>query len=190
VPIFQKKGLCFYAIFCRHCTPRGFLQQAVVFQKRWTTNGLPEIVEPHITVKAQSGLTEDMNWLNKFKEIFLWFPQFKLSLTAPVSSTHNEVVWLGVDSNHICELHRHLVHAVSPSAEQIAKSRELDRYAPHLTLGQTLWGMTRSELTDMKSEAASVLAPYPTFTVSQVRIYQEIEPNKYVPLEDISLKRV
>lgn len=48
--------------------------------------------------------------------------------------------------------------------------------------------MTELELNEMKSEAVSALAPFPTFTVSQVRVYQEVEQNKYVPLEDILLK--
>jgi 2'-5' RNA ligase len=135
--------------------PEDYLQRVVTFQKRWTTNRLPEIVEPHITIKAQDGLTEDINWLPKFKEICTSFPQFELSLAAP-SSFGQAVVYLGVESNPIFELHRLLVHAVSPSAEEIEKNRELDHYVPHLTLGQTFWGMTPSELTHMKSDASSI----------------------------------
>lgn len=43
--------------------PDEYLERIVSFQKRWSSNGLPDVVEPHVTVKAQSGLTLDMAWL-------------------------------------------------------------------------------------------------------------------------------
>jgi len=74
-----------------------------------------------------------------------------------------------------------------PSPELIERYFELDSYTPHLTLGQTFWGMSETELEVMKSDARIALAPFPTFTVAHVRIYKEIEPDKYVPFEDIQL---
>ena len=38
---------------------------AKTFRNRWDNNGFRDPVEPHITIKAKSGLTEDMNWLEK-----------------------------------------------------------------------------------------------------------------------------
>jgi hypothetical protein len=56
-----------------------------------------------------------------------------------------------------------------------------------LTLGQTLFGMQTSEIEKMKEKAKNALVPFPTFNVTNVRVYQEIQPNKYVPFEDIPL---
>jgi hypothetical protein len=80
-----------------------------------------------------------------------------------------------------------LVNEVSPSKELIQRYSELDLYTPHLTLGQTYWGMKESEIAEMKSEAGIALAPFPTFTASYVRVYKEVQPDKYHPVEDIRL---
>lgn len=47
--------------------------------------------------------------------------------------------------------------------------------------------LERVELLEMKSEAGYVFAPFPTFTVSYVRVYKEVQPNKYQLYEDIKL---
>lgn len=166
--------------------PKEYLQRIVDFQKRWTNNRLPEVVEPHITIKAQSGLTTDMKWLNKVREVCFSFPRFKMSLAAP-ATFGNAVLYLGIESNQTYKLHRRLVETISPSVEQIERYMELDRYIPHLTLGQTRWGINEFQLNEMKVEAISSLAPYPTFTVSQIRVYREVTPDKYEPFEDILL---
>lgn len=54
---------------------------AKAFRNRWDNNGFRDPVEPHITVKAQSGLTEDMNWLEKVRETCSSFPIFQLTLS-------------------------------------------------------------------------------------------------------------
>ncbi|ULL15912.1 2'-5' RNA ligase family protein [Paenibacillus sp. H1-7] len=167
--------------------PEPYLKQVVSFQQRWSSNRLPDMVEPHITVKAQGGLTWDMGWLGRCKEVCQAIPPFELAITAPLSFG-DEVVFLGVHSSRILELHRQLVHAVSPSIEQLEQYFELDRYVPHMTLGQTHWGMTQSELAAMKSEAGKALSPYPAFTVTHLRVYQLEANHSYVPFEDILLK--
>jgi len=166
--------------------PEDYQQKIVAFQRRCTNNRLYEVVEPHITVKAQGGLTADMRWLNKIREVCSEFPRFPVSLTEP-ASFGRDVVYLGVTSNRIFELHRQMVSAVSPSSELIQRYFELDMYTPHLTLGQAYWGMNKSELEDMKAEARTDLRPFPTFTVEYVRIYEEAEPNTYQQFEDIQL---
>jgi 2'-5' RNA ligase len=64
---------------------------------------------------------------------------------------------------------------------------EMERFVPHLTLGQTHWGMSSREIVEMKACASMELAPFPTFTVDFVRVYQEIEKDVYVPYEDVPL---
>jgi hypothetical protein len=41
--------------------------------------------------------------------------------------------------------------------------------------------MSSDELKEMAREAQRFLTPYPTFTVEQIRVYQEIKPLKYLP---------
>lgn len=166
--------------------PDEYLERVVSFQKSWSSNGLPDVVEPHVTVKAQSGLTLDMAWLEKVKVICSSFSNFQLSLSEP-ALFGNEVIFLSVQSKELLELHKKLVNAVTPSKEQMQRYSELDLFTPHLTLGQTYWGMNQSEIAEMKSEAGYVLAPFPTFTVSYVRVYKEVQANNYQLYEDIQL---
>ncbi|MDQ0898912.1 2'-5' RNA ligase family protein [Paenibacillus sp. V4I7] len=166
--------------------PDEYLERVVAFQKRWLSNGLPNVVEPHVTVKAQSGLTLDMAWLEKVKVVCSSFSKFQLALSEP-ALFGNQVIFLSVQSNELLELHKKLVNVVTPSKELMQRYAELDLFTPHLTLGQTYWGMKESEILEMKSEAGDVLAPFPTFTVSYVRVYKEVKPNKYQLYEDIKL---
>ncbi|WP_284638302.1 2'-5' RNA ligase family protein [Paenibacillus silviterrae] len=163
-----------------------YKQQIETFRNRWVSNRLKDVVEPHITVKAQGGLTEDMRWLNNVRETCQTFKSFNLSISGP-AAFGNAVVFLGVESDEIYNLHKRVVDAVSPSPELIDRYFELDRFHPHLTLGQTYWGMSETEVEDMKLSATDDLAPFPSFHVNYVRVYKEIEPNKYIPFEDIQL---
>jgi len=156
------------------------------FRNRWASNRIGEVVEPHITVKAQGGLTEDLAWLDRVREVCSSFRRFQLSLAEP-ETFGDAVVFLSVRSDEIYELHRRLVEAVSPSPELIKRYFEGEYYHPHLTLGQTHFGMSGPEILEMKREARSALAPWPVFPVSFVRVYREIEPDKYAPFEDIRL---
>lgn len=47
--------------------------------------------------------------------------------------------------------------------------------------------MKELEIKEMEFASRNALAPFPTFKVTYVRVYKEIEPNKYVPFEDIQL---
>ena len=166
--------------------PDEYKEQIALFRNRWDNNRIREVVEPHITVKAQGGLTEDMIWLDKLREACSSVQSFQLALTEP-ATFGTAVVFLGVQSKEIYELHKLLVETVSPSSELIKRYFELDRYHPHLTLGQTYWGMNESEIKEMEFASRNALASFPTFNVTYVRVYKEIEPNKYVPFEDIQL---
>ena len=81
----------------------------------------------------------------------------------------------GIRVESLRTLHKRLVDATSPDPESIQGYFELDRYVPHLTLGQTVRGTTPSELKDMRHEGDQVLRPFPVFEATGVRIYQEVE---------------
>ncbi|TCZ80052.1 2'-5' RNA ligase family protein [Paenibacillus albiflavus] len=166
--------------------PDEYKEQIASFRNRWDSNRLRDVVEPHITVKAQGGLTKDMRWLKKVREVCSSVQGFQLTLTEP-ATFGTTVIFLGVQSKGIYDLHKRLVDAVSPSPEVIKHYFELDNFHPHLTLGQTHWGMKESEIEEMSFTSRNALAPFPTFHVTYVRVYKEIEQNKYVPFEDIQL---
>lgn len=166
--------------------PDEYKEQIAEFRNRWVSNRLKDVVEPHVTVKAQGGLTEDLRWLNNIRETCATIKSFRLSILEP-ASFGNAVTFLGVESKEVYDLHKRLVDTVSPSPELINRYFELDRFHPHLTLGQTYWGMAETEIEEMKFSAVNVLAPFPTFQVNKVRLYKEIERNKYAPFEDIQL---
>ncbi|KQY94739.1 2'-5' RNA ligase [Paenibacillus sp. Root52] len=168
--------------------PDDYKDQITSFRNRWEHHRLNEVAEPHITVKAQGGLTADLTWLDKVKVLCSSVQRFQLTFIEP-SAFGKEVVFLGVRSKEIYEFHRLLVGTVAPPSELIKQYFELDEFHPHLTLGQTHWGMQESEVEEMKLTSKHALAPFPTFMVTHVRVYQEVEPNRYAPFEDIPLTR-
>ncbi|MET3195235.1 2'-5' RNA ligase family protein [Bacillus sp. OAE603] len=167
--------------------PDEYMERTINFQKQWGNNSLTDVVEPHITIKAQGGLTPDKGWVSLVEKVCEEFPSFEVSL-----KKHNffgdSVLFLSVESTEIHKLHNKIVKAVSPSEELINKYLELGDYVPHLTLGQTNFGLTSEELKEMAKKAEHELTPYPTFKVDFLRVYQEIETNKYVKYLDIPLK--
>ncbi|MCJ8015301.1 2'-5' RNA ligase family protein [Paenibacillus sp. KQZ6P-2] len=183
---FQDIVRCDMQYFIGIVLPDEYKEQIAVFRNRWASNRLKDVVEPHITVKAQGGLTEDMGWMNNIRGTCSSIKSFRLSMSEP-ATFGNAVTFLGVESKEVYYLHKRLVDTVSPRPEQIDRYFELDRFHPHLTLGQTYWGMNETEIEEMKLSAINALAPFPTFHVNYVRVYQEIEQNKYIPFEDIRL---
>lgn len=122
------------------------------FQRRWPNNQTPLVVEPHVTVKAQGGLTPDLAWMDPVAAVCAAVPRFTVSFTGP-EFFGDAVLYLGVASESLRVLHERLVDATSPEPALVERYFELDRYVPHLTLGQTVLGMMPSELKDMHYEA-------------------------------------
>lgn len=166
--------------------PDDYRQKLMQFQNRWPNNRINEFVEPHITVKAQDGLGPDLEWLEKVKRICTCFPAFQVSITES-STFRDDVVYLGIKSVEIQVLHEQLVRAVSPAPQLVQKYFELDLYRPHMTLGRKYLGLTEWEISQMLDSARTELNSFLPFTVTHVRIYREIAPDKYVPFEDVNL---
>ncbi|MFC0189486.1 2'-5' RNA ligase family protein [Fictibacillus aquaticus] len=162
--------------------PDEYKDKIMKFQQEWITIDS----EPHITVKAQGGLNSDLTWLEEVKKVCKEFSPFSVSIKHP-AYFGSEVLFLGAESEGVVELHRRLVQAVSPSADLIQRYFEYDQFIPHLTLGQTSWGLSQNDLSLMMSQAETLLQPYPLFEARFIRVYKEAEPNKYEPLMDIEL---
>lgn len=169
--------------------PDDLKKKIVKFQQQWENNRLVEGVEPHITVKAQGGLTPDMKWLEKVKKICESFLSFEVMINNP-KFFGEDILYLSVDSDELIKLHEILVETVAPSKELIKHYFELAEYIPHLTLGQTHFGLTNLELNDMAIKATEELTFPLTFKVECIRVYESKESSKYLKLLDIPLKNM
>ena len=164
-----------------------YKKKLIDYQHKWKNNRITDVVEPHITLKAQGGLTPDEKWLSKVKEVCTNFNSFQITLGKPMFFGE-DILYLSATSNELCKLHKSIVREISLSNDLIKKYFELDDFVPHMTLGKTNYGLSKKELKEMGELAGKELSPFPTFEVRVVRVYQEIEPNVYRKYVDIPLK--
>ncbi|WP_404451799.1 2'-5' RNA ligase family protein [Virgibacillus necropolis] len=166
--------------------PDEYKMKLIDFQYKWRGNRITDVVEPHITLKAQGGLTTDEKWQSKVKGVCDNFPSFQLTLDKPMFFG-DDILYLSATSNELYKLHKSIVREISPSNDLIKKYFELDDFVPHMTLGKTNYGLSKKELREMEKLAEKELSPFPTFEVRFLRVYQEIETNKYIKYIDIPL---
>ena len=161
-------------------------QEIISFQKKFKNNRVPFIAEPHITVKAQSGLNKDMLWLSKVESVVKNSQLFDIKLEN-VGDFNNKVIFLKPSfSEQLIKLHKELFKAIEPGDEMAKKYFENDKYAAHLTLGE---GLPENESILMKQSAKKELLNFPTFKISFVRIFQQdIDGGSYHKFLDIPLK--
>jgi 2'-5' RNA ligase len=149
----------------------GYLQRVSEFQRRWPANRLVHIVEPHVTIKAQAGLTEDLGWLQQVQAVCTATRPFELAFGEP-GWFGEQVLFLSVQSEMFYPLHHALVERVNPSEELRKRYYEGDEFHAHLTLGIAGQGVTVMELQEMERLANVELLPAPRFQVEFLRVYQ------------------
>ncbi|HAM81539.1 2'-5' RNA ligase family protein [Ornithinibacillus bavariensis] len=167
--------------------PESFKDKLIAFRGRWPNHRINKVVEPHITLKAQGGLTASEEWLANIINVCENFHPFRIRVEDPKFFFDN-ILFLSVESVELVELHYKIVQVVAPSAELIKQYYELDDYIPHMTLGKTAYGMTHQELIDMEAAVKEELSPYPSFEVNFIRVYKEFESEKYLKFLDIPLE--
>lgn len=170
--------------------PAALKEKIISFQNSFPTNEVQRIAEPHITVKAQGGLTEDESWINVVREAVENYPSFEINLSG-VDGFGGTVLFLSpVPSSELIGLHRLLLEVVNPSNNLIAKYFEGDTYQPHITLGGTSWGMTKDDLVSMRELAKNRFIDSEPFMVSFVRIYRQQDlDGPYEKFVDLPLTR-
>ncbi|BFT72421.1 2'-5' RNA ligase family protein [Paenibacillus sp. P36] len=119
--------------------PDDYKEQISSFRNQWASNRLRDVVEPHITVKAQGGLTEDMRWLENVRLTCSLFQSFKLTLSEP-ATFGTAVTFLSVETNKIYDLHNRLVESVSPTPDLIKRYLELERGSILMSLDSVVVG--------------------------------------------------
>ena len=170
--------------------PKEYLKRIEHFQSKW----LNEFgVEPHITLKAQGGLTSDKKWIEQIQKVCENFKPFQVSLGVP-KYFGDTILYLSVNSNDLHKLHKRIVEAVSPSEELINQYFEFNSFEPHLTLGKEQYGggisngLSKNELKEMEKLADKELTPYPDFEANYIRVYElNIEKKRYEKYMDIYL---
>ncbi len=99
----------------------------------------------------------------------------------------SSVVYLSVHAPPLTRLHRRILEVVLPSLETSQEYFEGTLYVPHLTLGQSSWGLTSAELHDMYDEARTVGSMLASFTATRVQIFRGLRPEAYVAYLDVPL---
>jgi 2'-5' RNA ligase len=144
------------------------------------------MVEPHITVKAQGGLSEDKGWISSVKKAVQGYPNFHISMVDVGNFGENVVFLTPSPTRELSDLHKILMNTIKPGDELTKKYFEGANYHFHLTLAGTSWGMTSQELLLVKEGAKDKLLKLPKFKVSFIRVYEKkISGGKYEKLIDI-----
>lgn len=140
--------------------------------------------EPHVTVKAQSGLTEESRetWTKSVRRALAGFGSFEVAL-GDVGSFGNRVAFLSVNAPRIHVLHALLVEAVAPTQNEMLRYHETGPYTPHLTVGKR----RKLDFTDIRRRA-QIIKPLPPFVVESVWLFrQETDGLPYNRFEEIRL---
>ncbi len=166
--------------------PEEYKEKIISFQRKWNKHLLCELAEPHITVKTQAGLTSDERWLEKAEEYTAQCPAFSVRLCEPEWFGKN-VVYLSVKGRFLYDLHNNWVDIIFPDPKLSHRYFEKEHYIPHLTLGQTVHGLTEKELLEMEIKAEHLLHPYPAFVAEYIRVYKQKEDGRYRKYTDLPL---
>lgn len=170
--------------------PEDYLSRIEEFQSKWIERSG---VEPHVTLKAQGGLSADREWIEKVKDVCVNVKPFQMTLDRP-AYFGDSVLYLQVRSEELVELHHRLVEVISPPNDVVKTYFEGDEFVPHLTLGKEEYGggiskgVSKQDLKEMEQQVQENLTPYPTFEVDFIRIYElNKSERKYEKLQDIAL---
>ena len=159
------------------------------FQKSFPSNKVPYFHEPHITLKAPTGLTEDKMWLAKLIVLIGNYKRFQITLDGFDNFDDRAFFLKLAFSQELMDLHMKLVDLLSPDFV-VNQFYEGPLYHPHLTLGETTWGcMNKEDLYLMRKRAEFELYKIPPFQVDFVRVFQKDKDGEpYRKFVDIPLK--
>lgn len=164
--------------------PEEISKKITEFQKKFFYK---EVVEPHVTIKTQSGLTEDKFWVEKIQNYLKTQKVFAVKLGNP-QWFRDEVLFLSVQAEDIDKIHYDLIEVINPPVELRKKYFEDQKYTPHMTLGEIRYGLSKKDLISMETQAKQELSNLPEFNVSFARIYiKPADSLKYSKFLDIPL---
>ncbi|WP_414050232.1 2'-5' RNA ligase family protein [Macrococcus animalis] len=149
-------------------------------------------VEPHITLKAQSCLTDDEQWIITVENIVRSTPKFNVKLSG-TAYFGDIVLYLSIDSEEHNHLHKNIVRELYVPKDEKQKYFEDENYVGHITIGKTTYpsGLSSNQLSvddlrNMEKEINSNIK-IKSFKVDSVWIYKK-EENEYMRYKKINLK--
>lgn len=140
--------------------------------------------EPHITVKAQSGLKDETfdAWREAARTAVAGFGPLDVTL-GKLGTFGDRVAYVSVDSPRIHDLHRLLVEAVAPTRDEMLRYHEMGPFTPHLSVGKR----GRFDLRDVRARVER-LGQLPPFVVESVWLFrQDVAGMPYKRLEEMPL---
>lgn len=129
---------------------------------------------PHITLKAPDGLTPDLNWLTKVREIAAQTPRFDVTIGAP-RSFGNRVLYLSVEGAALERLHDDLSKIVSHANGFEHDPSDARSFTPHLTLSVAHEGHGLPPI----GAWALALHDLETFEVTELTVFRRDVPSTH-----------
>jgi 2'-5' RNA ligase len=147
---------------------------------------MPNLAEPHITVKAPTGFYTDY-WVNKFVEILQSYKPFTVRFDQ-IGVFNNSVVYLEVKGcAEVVDIHNKLINCLGSSPELKAKYFEGSQYIPHTTLAHVKESSVLDEILPQIRDVVEPLMPM-DFTIKNIVIYrQDGKGNPFYKYKVVSL---
>lgn len=137
---------------------------------------------PHITVKPRSGLTSDLEWAARTREVVAAFPPVPVEVGGPRLFSNGTALYLHVRSPEAVRLHVALLRAVDPPMHF---GYEGPGMTPHLSVALARRGLDLGALLEeAKQEFGDLDASPVAFTAHTVTLMRKPGPGGvYLPLE-------
>jgi 2'-5' RNA ligase len=132
---------------------------------------------PHITLKAPDGLTPDLSWLAKARDIAARTPRFDVTIGAP-RTFGTRVLYLSVEGSALEHLHRELAKIVSHADGVEHNSSDSRSFTPHLTLSVAHEGLGVPPI----GSWAATLHELETFEVTELTVFRRDVPSTHYQL--------
>ncbi len=88
---------------------------------------------PHITLKSPNGLTPDLDWLRRIRELAAQTPRFDVAIGSP-RTFDDRVLYLAVEGAALESLHNYIAKIFSRVEVHEGGSSRARSFTPHLTL--------------------------------------------------------
>jgi 2'-5' RNA ligase len=141
--------------------------------------------EPHVTVKAQTGLEDTSVWFAHLRRWASTYPAVEVPLEEP-RFFGDEILYLSVGGETVHELHEALLAALAAVGITERFEYEGDAFVPHLTLSATWLGRCAEELAGL-AEEARVRFPPTTFRARSLSVFRSLDGVTYERFESLPL---
>lgn len=169
--------------------PEPLASWIIRFQRRHAENTLPDLVEPHITVKNPDGLLEGRPWKEEVRSLCYSFHPIRIRLVSSGNLGRN-VLYIKAESPDLMEFHMKLVSLFHQFSDKGGDDPEGENYSPHVSIAIGGIGVDASLMDIISEEAREYFAGDREFTAGSVRVMEIGDDGVYRTIEDIALGRI